>query len=274
MILLLAACTQIPIENPVRAVLDDGQVMTGQVQTETLLLEGGMGTLAIPVIDVGEVVPVEGGDLGGSGNYVTVWLRNGSELRGRWADPELTMGIEVGGSTVDVVLPMDQLERFQLQDGQYWPEGAIYRVTTSWGDDFLIDPETTRFEIENELGIFAPFLSECTSVEPLGDGDWRIELATGTVLIGPLTSDEIDFQLSMGPGTIRAPLDTIVGIDREDWGSYEDNLYRYSGQGYSEEPMDSSPAASPGLQGAQSSSPDVWFENAMLRETKRANSTR
>ena len=74
--------------------------------------------------------------------------------------------------------------------------------------------------------------------------------------------------------TISAPLDTIVGIDRENWGSYEDNLYRYSGKGYSEEPVDSSAGEMPGLQGAQSSSPDVWFENAMLRETKRANASR
>ena len=45
--------------------------------------------------DVGEVVPVEGDELAASGGYVNVWLRNGSELTGRWADPELDMALAV-----------------------------------------------------------------------------------------------------------------------------------------------------------------------------------
>ncbi|MCP4810081.1 MAG: hypothetical protein GY913_20260 [Proteobacteria bacterium] len=215
---LLTGCSE--LETPVRATLDDGQVLMGMVSTPTLLLNGGLGAIPIPIDDIGEVTPVEGGDLAGSGNHVTVWLRNGSELRGEWARPEIQMGIEAGGIIVPVDVTTDELLRLQMLDGQVWPEGVVYRVRTSHGDDFLIDPELTQIELQNDMGLFAPFLSECISVAPIeGSDDWRIELATGTVLVGPLADDAITFALPMGPATVDVPLDVLVGLDRQDWGT-------------------------------------------------------
>jgi hypothetical protein len=210
---------------PVRATMDDGQVLMGEIATPELLLEGGLGVLAIPWDDVGEVIPVEGDELGSSGGYVDVWLRNGSELTGRWVDAELTMDLRVGGDRLAVDVPVSDLLRLQTQGGEVWPEGVVFRVRSSHGDDFLVDPEASRLVLENDMGTFAPFLSECISAAPIDDptGDWRIELASGTVLIGPLVEDAVTFQLAMGPSVATVPLDKLVSLDRQDWG---DHLYR------------------------------------------------
>jgi hypothetical protein len=206
----------------VRATMDDGQVLMGGVSTPELLLEGGMGTIAIPWDDVGEVVPVEGNELLGSGGYVNVWLRNGSELTGRWADAELGMDVSVGGELLAIDVPVEPLLRLQTQGGEVWPQGVVYRVRTSHGDDFLVNPEASHLVIENDMGTFAPFLSECVSATPLDDaeGDWRIELVTGTVLIGPVADSAITFDLDLGPSQVTVPLETLVSLERQDWGGY------------------------------------------------------
>lgn len=207
---------------PVRATMDDSQVLMGEIATPELLLEGGLGTLSIPWEDVGEVVPVEGDELGSSGGYVDVWLRNGSELTGRWVDAELTMDLSVGGERLAVDVPVTRLLRLQTQGGEVWPQGVVFRVRSSHGDDFLVDPEGSRLVLENDMGTFAPFLSECVSATPLdgSEGDWRIELLSGTVIIGPLADDAVTFQLAMGPEEVTVPLDTLVSLERQDWGSY------------------------------------------------------
>lgn len=206
-------------DTAVRATLADGQVLMGEVHTPTLLLEGGAGTLEIPLEDVGEVVPVEGAQLGEAEGYVDVWLRNGSELRGRWANPALAMGIAVGGAEVAVDLPMNELARFQLQGGESWPTGAVYRMRTTWGDDFLVDPTRTHLVLENKLGTFEPLLSECRTVAPVAnpDGDWRIELATGTILVGRMRDDTVTVALPMGPESVTVPLARFVSLRAEDW---------------------------------------------------------
>ena len=222
LLIALTACSE--LETPLRATLDDGQVLMGTVTTPTLLLEGAMGTIEIPVADIGEVEPVEGGALSGSNGHVTVWLRNGSELRGRWAEPQLGMGIQAGGQVIPVDLPMDQVMRVQLMEGQVWPEGLVYRVRTTHGDDFLIDPRTTQVSITNDLGTFSPFLSECMSLTPVdgNDGDWKVVLASGTVLVGPMTHDSFDFAMPMGPDRVETPLELVAGIDRQDWSGSSD----------------------------------------------------
>lgn len=218
-VLVLVGCAPEPEGTPIRTTLADGQVMSGGVNTRTLRLEGGLGTLDIPLEDVGEVVPVEGDDLAQSNGNVTVWLRNGSELVGRWANPELSMGISVGGEIVDVDLPMDDLMRIQTQGAELWPDGTVYRVRTTHGDDFLVDADVTRVVLENDLGTFAPYLSECAHIAPVAgvDGDWRIELLTGTVLLGPLQDGEIEFALPHGPDRVVVPLDRFVSMERQYW---------------------------------------------------------
>jgi len=255
--LALTACSE--IETPVRATLDDGQILAGTVTTATLQLEGGLGTMHIPIEDIGEVVPVEGGHLSGSGGHVNVWLRNGSELKGKWAEPELSVGIAAGGEVVPVQVPTDELLRFQMMDGQVWPEGLVYRVKTSHGDDFLIDPELTQIELENDLGRFAPFLSECYSVAPIaGSDEWRVELIGGTVLQGPLVRDSIEFAMPMGPDKVEVGLDVLVSLDREDWSdsySYRDVLL----------PAEAAPAAKAwngeAEEPEQGAAADEWLED-------------
>lgn len=219
---LLACADGESVDTPVRATLDDGQILYGAVATDTLRLVGGWGEVAVPLGDVGEVAPVEGGALGGSGNFVSVWLRDGSELRGQWAEPELAMDIEIAHETVGIDLPVARLERFQLAWGDELPATIVYRVHTVYGDDFLADPEATRIPLTNELGTFAPTLAEIASLEPIGEatGPWRMALTSGTVLVGPLGGETVHFALPMGPQEITVAVADLVQIARQDWGGY------------------------------------------------------
>ncbi|MEZ4318980.1 MAG: hypothetical protein R3F61_15810 [Myxococcota bacterium] len=201
--------------------LDDTQVLVGEVWTKTLTLDGALGVIAIPLEDVGEVVPVEGHDLDASNGHVTVWLRNGTELRGRWTEPELEMGIAIGGSTTAAQIPMAHVERLQTPGAEKWPDAPVFRVKTTHGDDLLIDPEATQVTVKNGMGTFTPFLSECTSLSPVGapDGDWRIELQSGTVLVGPLQHDTFVLAMPMGPDSIELPITHVLSLTWQNWGS-------------------------------------------------------
>ena len=256
---------------PIRASLADGQILSGDLTTKVLVLQTSVGTLQIPLADVGEVVPTEASQLGAADGKVTVWLRDGSEFVGTWADPEMLVSIDVGGSKVDVDLPMDRLARLQTRAGELWPEGTAYRVRTIFGDDFNVDPEHTRLVMENDLGTFAPFLSECASARPVGDadGDWRIELTNGTVLVGPRSDDAITFALANGPEEITVPLTSFSRMERVWYAEHRakndhqppldlrDGIFGGEGQ-----------AASPTTPAPAPRSPAGWFENDRLREVK------
>mgnify|MGYP001254475611 CR=1 FL=1 len=98
--LVLITASARTAETPVRASFADGQVLTGEVRTDTLVLTTGAGPVAIPLDDVGEVVPADGEGLADARGRVTVWLRNGSELRGTWTNPTLEMRVDAGGEQV------------------------------------------------------------------------------------------------------------------------------------------------------------------------------
>lgn len=233
-LLALVGCGEdvVAPEFPVRAVLEDGQVLVGAVETESLRLETGFGLVDVPLADVGIVLPVEGGGLADSGDHVNVWLRNGTEIRGRWSEPELAMVLEVGDQAVPVDLPTATLEKFQLQGGDMMPSDTVYRVATVYGDDLLVDADRTRFAFENELGSFAPFLRECVRIEPIegdpfaGEPDlWRVTLVGGTVLIGAPADDALNLALPVGPDEIGLSLSEVVSFERQDWsgwGNYRD----------------------------------------------------
>ncbi|MCB9689708.1 MAG: hypothetical protein H6738_03495 [Alphaproteobacteria bacterium] len=245
---------------PVGVSLRDGQVIVGDVRTDTLRLEGVFGTVDVPLGDVGMVVPVEGATLGESHDQVTVWLRNGSELRGRWTEPELAMGVAVGGQRVAVDLPTDDIGAIQLRGGAEWPSSDLYRVRTTHGDDVLVDPASTRIEIENELGTFSPFLSECVRVGPVGDpsGPWRVELVTGTVLVGPLRQEQLHLELPAGPHLVDLPLADLVAIDRTVWATpAPESSYA--------KPVSAPTSARRG----KLSEADGWFRNDSLEDAKR-----
>lgn len=129
------------------------------------------------------------------------------------------MGIAVGGGKVGVNLPMYELTRFQLRGEVAWPDQPSYRVQTTWGDDFLVDPARTRLQLENQLGSFSPSLAECVSAAPVGDadGEWRIELTTGTVLVGELKGDSLTVAPSMGPKELTLPLAALESLSLRVW---------------------------------------------------------
>ena len=266
--LVVPACGTPVDTHPVRATLDDGQVLLGAVRTETLVLETGVGRVEVPLADIGQVAPVEGGALGGSGDHVNIWLQNGSELVGQWADPELRVDIDIGGAPVGVDLPMDQLQRFQTQGGDKMPTGAVYRVRTIYGDDVLVDPAETRLVVDNALGSFTPTLAECVSAAPLDDPekDWRLELETGTVLIGRIGTEGIDFQLPMGPDSLTVPLAALVSLERQDWGTYDSYEELQQPMPAAAEPMQQGGGAAPPPPKAD----ERWFDNRRQSGFKRS----
>ncbi len=286
---------------PVRAALVDGQVLYGDLRTETLVLDGELGRLKIPLRDVGEVLPVEGEQLGDSQGHVRVWLRNGSELVGRWDDPDLAVAIQVGKETVKVDLPVDQLQRLQTQGGELWPKGAVYRVRTSTGDDFLVDAEESRISLVNQMGTFTPRLSECRSVHPIDDptGEWRVELHTGTTLIGNLDKDQLQLTMALGPKEVTVPLAVMQSIEQQSWyvaqparggrGSGGGGVLRGlgarkdQGQVYYEAPASGAPSAAPvevvpwdraeaeEADGAMDAADDGWFRRDKLEQAKKSS---
>ena len=258
---------------PVGATLDDGQVLVGGITTPTLRLHGAFGEVDMPLEDVGMVLPVEGTTLADSHGHVTVWLRNGSELKGKWAAPELSMAIRVGGRDQPVSVPTDRLQSLQLQGSEAWPSSDLFRVRTSWGDDFLIDPEQTRLTVDSALGRFEVTLAECVSVGPVGaaTGDWRMVLASGTVLIGAPAESELAFVLPMGPERIVVPLDALVSLDRGGWSETPVPEEGYAApvvSGASPAPAASEGSklllAKPGLSRSQG-----WFDRDQLEYAKR-----
>jgi small nuclear ribonucleoprotein (snRNP)-like protein len=208
-----------PVE-PVRVTLADDQIVVGDVQTTHLELDGALGRLHIPLDDVGEIAPTTG-PLGASDDDVTVWLRNGTELRGRWLDPALTLGMTVGGEPLTLDMPMADVGRVQTTGATLWPDRPVFRVQTRHGDDLLIDPETTRVTLVNGMGTLSPFLSECRNLAPLPNGDWRIELQNGSVFTGPLQHDRFDFAMPLGPDRVTIPVADVTRLTWQSW----DHMY-------------------------------------------------
>jgi hypothetical protein len=215
--LSLFACSEPAI--PLGVTLADGQIVVGEVRTDDLALEGAWGKVAVPLEDVGMVLPVEGQTLADSHEHVTVWLRNGSELTGRWMEPELEMAFLVGGAMHPIRVPTEKLQALQLRAAEAWPASDNYRVRTTHGDDFLVDPTRTTITVASALGRFGVTLAECVSVGPVGapTGEWRFELVTGTVLIGSPAEKTLTFALPMGPDTLSVPLTSLVSLTRGSW---------------------------------------------------------
>jgi hypothetical protein len=254
-------------ETPVRATLDDGQVLMGEVRTRTLRLATGSGEVAIPLDDVGEVVPADGEALGHSEGKVTVWLRNGSELRGTWVEPTLAMDVAVGRVEVPVDLPMADLSRLQLQGGAQWPTGPVVRLRTAFGDDLLVDPARTVLTLDNDFGSFSPRLADCARVEPLGEptGPWRVELNTGTVLIGALRGDRLTVALPMGPEQLTVALRDFESLRAEVWRPVAAAPVVYAAVAES-----GGRRARPQAEEAAAPAPSDWFDRAPMQASKDA----
>lgn len=260
------ACSAEP--TPLGVTLRDGQVVVGDVGTDALTLVGVFGEVEVPLQDVGVVVPVEGATLGQSRHQVTVWLRNGSELRGEWKDPALQLGVWAGGAAVPVEVPVDEVQAIQLRGGEEWPEPGTYRVRTTHGDDVLVDPERTQVTLSNALGTFSPFLSECASLGPVGDpkGDWRLVLRSGTVLVGPLQEEALSLHLPSGPERLDVALADLVSIDQRVWTASEvqaapNAVFSY-GSPAAPTPVEAPPRGNLNAE-------DGWFRNDRMSNAKR-----
>jgi hypothetical protein len=267
-LLLVAGCST--SSTPLGVTLQDGQVMVGEVTTASLRLSGVFGEVDVPLSDVGVILPVEAATLGESHGQVTVWLRNGSEFRGKWENPELGLSVSAGGESIPVDLPTDQVQGIQLRGGEEWPDGSLYRIRTTHGDDVLVDPAETRISVKNALGTFAPFLSECARVGPIGDprGDWRLELRSGTVLVGPLTQDHLVLALPSGPETLEVPLGELVAIDQQIWSGGGKSDYFASTPSAAQNAAEAQPLPpTSGRQGLGSA--EGWFDNSRLKDAKR-----
>lgn len=201
---------------PIRASLDEDQILVGGVHAGILTLDTGLGPLDIPLEDVGEVEPIEAADLGGSARHVRIWLRNGSELVGRWTDPSVTVDVPIGDVHTTVDLPMDEVTRLQLEGATAWPGPDTFRIRTAYGDDLFVDAEETLLPFDTDLGRFTPPLSAMTSAVPLDgpEGRWRITLQTGTVLVGSIGVDTLDLALPMGPERVQVALADVRHLAR------------------------------------------------------------
>ena len=273
--LVLITASARTAETPVRASFADGQVLTGEVRTDTLVLTTGAGPVAIPLDDVGEVVPADGEGLADARGRVTVWLRHGSELRGTWTNPTLEMRVDAGGEQVRVDLPLAELMRFQLQGNGQWAQGPTYRLRTAFGDDLLVDPSKTRIAVTNAFGTFTPRLSECRSIAPVeeSDGPWRIELQSGTVLIGELNDSQLTVALPMGPESVSIALADVVSLDTGVWRQRQAQVHppmhygamqvESSGRGR----RDSRGREEPAVAAAPAPS-DAWFDRAPMEQSK------
>jgi len=275
----------------VRVTMEDGQVLYGDVRTARVSLHSTLGELKIPLNDIGEVLPVEGDQLEDSEDHVRIWLRDGSELVGQWNEPELAMTIDVGKESVRIDVPTDDLGRLQTQGGEVWPRGAVYRVRTVHGDDFLVDAKDSRFTLVNDFGSFSPSLADCVTIRPVGDpeGDWRIELATGTVLIGELDGNQLTLAMPMGPDSVTLPLASFASMEQQSWGTA--TVQRTSGQSrgsrrgvgskkasyeaWTEDQVVAAPQAAvtydeAGVESVEDDSPNGWFRRHGLEQAKQS----
>lgn len=198
----------------VQVTLSDGQRIVGQLSTSTLVLEGSLGELRFATKDAGELGLVGGENVQQSENQIRLWLRNGSEFIGNWQKPSIEILMALGGKTQQIQIPIAKLKRLQFQSQAVWPSDPVFRIITHKGDDFFVDVTKTQMIFANEMGTFAPFLSEVVQLQQ-NDDNWRIHLQNGSVFLAKLQQDTLDLHLSMGPPRLAVPLTAIKRMNRE-----------------------------------------------------------
>jgi hypothetical protein len=201
----------------VRVTLSDGQILLGQLSTETFALKTDMGPLDFDSEDAGELGLVKGKNVAQSGNMIRLWLRNGSEFVGHWQKPALDLKLGVGGENFAITVPIAKLERLQFEGAAVWPENAVFRIQTKGGDDFFVDVTKNRLSFQTEFGEIRPFLSEIRSMQPLDKKNekWRIYLSNGSLLEARFEQKVLSLTLAMGPEKILLPLKSIKNMNRQ-----------------------------------------------------------
>jgi hypothetical protein len=215
-----AGCTAVETPPPrpeVQVLLNDGQILVGQMTTLTFTLRTGMGTFTFDTAHAGELGPLEGDDIQKAERMIRLWLRNGSEFVGEWERPDVRVRLHLGGREIFVNVPIAKVKRLQFRGHAVWPDRPVFRILTRSGDDFFVDVTRTQMTFRNELGIFSPFLSEVTQLEPLDKEkkNWQIFLRGGMVFRAEIAQKELDLKLDMGPHRIRLPLDSVEVMQRQ-----------------------------------------------------------
>ncbi len=201
----------------VRATLEDGQVVVGNIATPAFRLKTGLGTFDFDSRHAGELGPAEGQDMRNPDRAVKLWLKNGSEFVGFWEKPSVTITLEAGGLAVPVDIPIAKLKRLQFGGSDVWDDKPVFRVITAAGDDFFAASTRTRITFRNDFCEISPFLSEVRRLMPADEAKktWRVELENGTVINAGIPQGQVLFHLDMGPKTISVPLASIEFMDRQ-----------------------------------------------------------
>lgn len=201
----------------VQVTLSDGQKVVGYLATQSLTLASSLGNLTFDTAEAGELGLVEEKEGKPSDNKVRLWLRNGSEFVGQWQKPSITVGMEVGGKLHSIQVPIEKLKRLQFQGKDIWPNQAVFRIVTRYGDDFFVNVTLTQMTFSNEMGTFSPFLSEIRQLEPMDEQNqqWKIHLENQSIFIAKLEQDTLDLRLEMGPKELKLPLASVQRMNRE-----------------------------------------------------------
>jgi hypothetical protein len=201
--------------NQVFVQLNDGQVVSGALDTSTFTLKTQLGALEFAAQDAGEIGPLEGGDLKESGSLIRLWLRDGSEFVGDWQRPVVRVTLEVGGAQVPVDVPIQKLARLRFRGQPVGLERPAFRVLTHSGDDFYVDAEQSRVKLKSEMGTLEPFLAEIVSLERRAPGknDWRLVLKNGCVLHAAVEPDGVDLRPLLGPERIQVAWSEVQRLE-------------------------------------------------------------
>jgi hypothetical protein len=206
----------------VKVTLNDNQIVVGEMTTKVIRLKTSHGTLDFSTEDAGELGPWKGKSLSESGRAVCLWLRNGSEFIGLWDKPSVHLKFEAGGENFDVDIPFEKLKRLQFYNTARWARKAVFRVATTFGDDFFVDVDRTRITFKHDLFVIKPFLDEIKHIEPMKEpeGSWLLEMTNGTVLETSIDQEALVLHLDMGPETITVPMAYIEYMNRLDINQY------------------------------------------------------
>jgi hypothetical protein len=184
--------------------LNDGQLLVGELTTQTFSLKTQFGPLQFNAGDAGEIGPLEGSDMKQSGSLIKLWLKNGSEFVGDWQKPVVRMALSVGGQAVPIEVPIAKLQRLQFLGQPVFHEKPVFRVLTHSGDDFYVDAEKSRVRLTTEMGELNPFLAEIQGLtrRSQDENEWLVVLKTGTRIHAQMQPEGLDLKPALGPERI------------------------------------------------------------------------
>ena len=188
-------------QSDVHVILNDGQVIVGELTTPIFTLKTELGTLKFDTDEAGELGPLEGNDMKQSDKLVRLWLKNGSEFVGSWQKASVEMSLRIGDKDISIDVPIDKLKRLRFKGDPVWSDKPLYRVVTRSGDDFFVEADSSQIHFTSELGSFSPYLAEISSLVQL-DGEenkWQVQLKNGSRLNAEIRDSGLELKPAQGP---------------------------------------------------------------------------